>query len=1037
MNVSTPSNYNTPVSFINFRDGSRLTSAKEVQDFHVAKKLKVSNEANFSNDVDILGDLTVHGNVSIDLDLTESAKAYIDGELADVFLLLGWDNTLQKWIYSDQTNSITTNLDARINEINFQDYYTKDQTDAQILSGDTLSFVYYDGVSSIYHGNEGEEYNHSCTTVASGNHFIIPHSTSGLFIIQNSTYGVGKVLTSDANGHATWETPVSVTPTIQSIITSNGQSDTASLEIKDTISQTFEFLPNKIGNDYEIAQTGDAVLKVSSGAFTLSSGTTTAINRPCGIRMNFSDTTGSLALFGGSQLDDTNTTVWKTTGSVYNGYRLGNSIQLDQYGINIVHDLNLGINLYGHVNILQKSPSHPPTNFNTNIINPAFTVGDTTNGGNIMIYGNITASSIKLTNGAHLNYVLTSLGDGTAEWLPTQATAIVSTFTDDVDMVNLDVSNLLTTADIHVPDILSIKSNSSSSDATVSFIDTMTPTSSTSWWTESGIIALGFNTHLLYFNGSTTTELVKDQNYSSSDILIQVANVTVPPNYYKSIEFTVPVYLQHQFTNKNSIYTNEPQNNFHTYWINRCELKADYQLENGNWSFLSTFNYNDNGRQGMGVVTIEGDRHRDQYTDTRQTLTQYNFELDRIQVRFLPPVSHLSTSYKLYLNLSIGYHYTGASLWNTVPDYVNSRYTNMSISLFNYTEYLTWFHPDDLTWVYRFASQSNEHPGTFFVQYYNPFYAEPYSDTSFAPLNIHFYDTSKSRTIKWYNAKDIFKNILVVPAGAQIEEVNSINPPKIISTPSYTQRIHYTSYQSLSTKLIRLGRLYVSELFVRGNIECTGGIKAIGVMGRRGTSTAISNELNIGQVNQGNIQNNSVFNFFWTGTKIETWVDSTLVLSIDPNYSDHRIKIHIEDLHDENVLDRICSINIFKYTRQSQSLSTSDGHIGFYAHDLQSTFPEFKNLVDGEKDAVYKNGKPRYQTINYDELTVLLFKGIQELEQKMTKCKKINREIANRMDYLISGIIVITCLTICLITWKSFFSSSFSSACCYLIHQQK
>jgi hypothetical protein len=1012
---STPANLSRPVPFIAFRDGTRLTSAKEVEDFHVSKKLKVSNKADFFQDVEILGDLNVQGSTTFTITTIPTVtKTYIDAELADIYLLLGWDNTLQKWIYSDQTNGIGSNLDARLNEINFENYYTKEETDSQILSGSTHSFVYYDGISDIYHGNEGEVYNHACVVVASGNHFVVPHSTSGLLIIQNSSYGVGKVLTSDAVGNATWQTPSVVTPTIENITTSNGRSDTASLTIKDAYPSSFEFLPDKLPNDYEIGREGDAVLRVLNGNLTLMAGKNTQIVRPSGIRISTNGSDGSLALFGGANFDDQNTTFWTRQGSSYLGYNVGNSIHLDKYGIHAVHDVSLRIGLYGNVHILQKEPNSPVYNQNTHIIPPSLTVGDATNGGNVTIYGNVAANSIKISSGASLNKVLTSDENGNASWQPTQATAVISSFTDDVDMVNLSVSNTTTTQTLSIPNRFTIKP----SNGIITWIRDISDPNS---------YDLGANALFLTKNLSANVELERNIKHTFDEALINYASIVVPANYHKSVTFEFPIYLQHNYCYKwrnNSHYDNQPKNVDITYTLKKCTIKL---LDNDTNALTSQFVFTDNDNfPQLGKVNVQDQRKSMEGNGSH--VNCYNVELDRVKVNLIPPPSNQQKTYLIQVILQIEYFQSGSDLFP--GDYQNSglMYKNMSVSLGFYRFYRIKQLTDGFQYVYYSTLTSASQPSTFVENIYD-IYGYPYNNPP----------TYRERIITWYKCKDVIRFQLVVPSPSSTLETAGLvcNIPMTTAqmTPIERMGIHYNSYEQALDKILTTSPLCVPKLFVRDNIECTGVIKTLGYSARRGYSTAISNEINIDKVNKGNIQQDcSIFNFYWTSGVVETWVDNTLVLTTPANYSDHRVKVHIEDIDDVDILEKICSIDIFKYTQQTPSIIASDGHVGFYAHDLQSTFPEFNHLVYGEKDARHKNGKPHYQTVNYNELTVLLMRSIQELEKKVSKQKKINRENTIRSHYLFVVLFIMVALVISLLFWKSSSSSSFESLCCHLVH---
>jgi hypothetical protein len=61
----------------------------------------------------------------------------------------------------------------------------------------------------------------------------------------------------------------------------------------------------------------------------------------------------------------------------------------------------------------------------------------------------------------------------------------------------------------------------------------------------------------------------------------------------------------------------------------------------------------------------------------------------------------------------------------------------------------------------------------------------------------------------------------------------------------------------------------------------------------------------------------------------------------------------------------------------------SDGQ-GFIAHELAEVVPQ---CVDGEKDAVHKDGKPKYQGVDTSFLVATLTAAIQELKAEFDAYK--------------------------------------------------
>ena len=100
--------------------------------------------------------------------------------------------------------------------------------------------------------------------------------------------------------------------------------------------------------------------------------------------------------------------------------------------------------------------------------------------------------------------------------------------------------------------------------------------------------------------------------------------------------------------------------------------------------------------------------------------------------------------------------------------------------------------------------------------------------------------------------------------------------------------------------------------------------------------------------------------------------------------SDYRLKENIQP--PSNVLDRLCSIRMFNYEWKDISIFKKNDtlHLGFYAHDLQETFPEINGIVQGKKDAVNDEGEIQPQSVEPEFCNVLM-KAIIELNAKVEK----------------------------------------------------
>jgi hypothetical protein len=93
--------------------------------------------------------------------------------------------------------------------------------------------------------------------------------------------------------------------------------------------------------------------------------------------------------------------------------------------------------------------------------------------------------------------------------------------------------------------------------------------------------------------------------------------------------------------------------------------------------------------------------------------------------------------------------------------------------------------------------------------------------------------------------------------------------------------------------------------------------------------------------------------------------------------SDYRLKSEINDF---NALEIVSNLKPKEF-RIGDAINKS---LGFIAHELQEFLPQ---AVQGEKDAVNKDGKPIYQSVDYSQLTGLLTKAIQELKAEIDELK--------------------------------------------------
>ena len=141
--------------------------------------------------------------------------------------------------------------------------------------------------------------------------------------------------------------------------------------------------------------------------------------------------------------------------------------------------------------------------------------------------------------------------------------------------------------------------------------------------------------------------------------------------------------------------------------------------------------------------------------------------------------------------------------------------------------------------------------------------------------------------------------------------------------------------------------------------------------------------------------NSTYTNLWWTGSALQCWLNTTNqgVFTI----SDVRIKENFQP--PSQVLDRLCSIPMTNYEWKNTGIFKKNKitHLGFFAHNLQDTFPELNGLVEGDRDALTSDGEIQPQTIS-PELVNVLMKAIQELNEKVEKLSNRIIELESKIS---------------------------------------
>lgn len=154
-------------------------------------------------------------------------------------------------------------------------------------------------------------------------------------------------------------------------------------------------------------------------------------------------------------------------------------------------------------------------------------------------------------------------------------------------------------------------------------------------------------------------------------------------------------------------------------------------------------------------------------------------------------------------------------------------------------------------------------------------------------------------------------------------------------------------------------------------LEVNGIVRATGYRCRTGTAGAYGG---------------NTFDINWTGAAAQLWIDVTNVGTITLT-SDRRLKENIIPLED-NALSRLMKLRpvAFQYKKINDIFTGSTmTNEGFIADELQLVIP---SAVNGEKDALTKNGDIQPQTLNLAPIVSVLTKAMQE-QQKIIESQKV------------------------------------------------
>jgi hypothetical protein len=151
-----------------------------------------------------------------------------------------------------------------------------------------------------------------------------------------------------------------------------------------------------------------------------------------------------------------------------------------------------------------------------------------------------------------------------------------------------------------------------------------------------------------------------------------------------------------------------------------------------------------------------------------------------------------------------------------------------------------------------------------------------------------------------------------------------------------------------------------ASLTVSGDITSGGLVHSIGYQCRLGTSGPNGGD---------------TFNFNWTGSALDAWIDTTRIGSVNIT-SDYRFKKDVKDA--PSSLDQVMQWRPITYTGKKWNIFEENENVrhSFIAHELQDISPD---CVVGEKDGEHP------QSLDLIPIVVRLTKAVQELSAKVTE----------------------------------------------------
>ncbi len=161
-------------------------------------------------------------------------------------------------------------------------------------------------------------------------------------------------------------------------------------------------------------------------------------------------------------------------------------------------------------------------------------------------------------------------------------------------------------------------------------------------------------------------------------------------------------------------------------------------------------------------------------------------------------------------------------------------------------------------------------------------------------------------------------------------------------------------------------------LTLQGAMQITGRLESAGTWCRAGLSAG---------------RGGTVYNYNWTGSNVDVWIDNTYVGTMTLFGSDYRFKKYIANAKVPSYLDRIDAYRIVTYQRKIfGAVFSGDGttYQGLIAHEAQEVNPL---AVTGVKDGTDESGNARIQQLDPMALITDLMGAVKELRAEVIALK--------------------------------------------------